>query len=463
MDGKSLLKINKKQFDVVVIGAGPAGLASARAALNQGKRVLILDLGCEGKTRNHSVFLKPKINVSGLGGAARSWGGQICLANYADLEPWLAHFNYRIEDIKRIVEDQIKFAEELEIPIHEITYLKPKLLQTDIWTLNQRKTVILKPIDILHYFDDVLTSPNLEYIGGVSIERLVFRNGLTVSILLKNDKKLNSKLFELNTESKLVVVAAGAISSSILLHKSMGKSKHLKSGIITDHPNGTFIYFSARKFRSNLQVSAATKTKLKYEIIGKNNFTGSKIVFEVREKFPSMSLRKALSKPIKQRVQLAENIVFQLLKLPIIKEIALKPYQIWIQIEQVSNENNVFEFLKDETRSKYRYRKEDFAILNFAIDSIVSILNFEKASVKQVIRPSSKNISEAYHPSGLLIGSHFDSHYTLKKFGEVDSIRNLLVSSSATFPSQSWVNPTLLIMTMAEMSVARKLKALTNL
>ncbi len=98
---------------MVVIGAGPAGLASARAALNQGKRVLILDLSCNGKTRNHSVFLKPKINVSGLGGAARSWSGQICLANYTDLEPWLAHLDYRIEEIERIVQEQIKFAQKL--------------------------------------------------------------------------------------------------------------------------------------------------------------------------------------------------------------------------------------------------------------------------------------------------------------------------------------------------------------
>ena len=457
-----MLKINKKQFDVVVIGAGPAGLASARAALNQGKRVLILDLSCNGKTRNHSVFLKPKINVSGLGGAARSWGGQICLANYTDLEPWLAHLDYRIEDIERIVQDQIKFAQKLEIPIHELTYFQPKLFETENWTLNHRKTVILKPIDILHYFDDVLISPNLEYLGGVAVEKLVLRNGLAVSILLKNGEKLNSQLIELNTESKLVVVAAGSISSSIILHRSMGKSKNLKSGIITDHPSGTFIYFSSRKFRSNLQVTAARKTKLKYEIIGKKSFADSKIVFEVREKFPSMSLRKAFTKPIKQRAQLAENIVFQLNKLPIIKEIVLKPYQIWIQIEQMPNDKNIIEFEKGETHSKYRYRKEDFAILNFAIDSIVSILDSEKVSIKQVIRPSSNNISEAYHPSGLLIGSHFDSKYTLKKFGEVDSIRNLIVSSSATFPSQSWVNPTLLIMTMAEISIEKKLKTLTN-
>lgn len=455
-------KINREQFDVVVIGAGPAGMASARAALNQGKRVLILDLSSEGSSRNHSVFLKPKTNVSGVGGAARSWAGQICLANYSDLEPWLAFMNYRIEEIESIVKEQIRFAKAMNVPISELTYFKPKLIDTDSFALNQRKTVIVEPLSIMHYFDDVLKSANLEYIGGIVVEKLVFKKGAVVSILLKTGDRLDNQSIELNTESKLVVVAAGAINSSNILHRSIGKYKSLKSGAITDHPNGIFIDFRARKFRGTLQTSAVKNTKLKYEIAGKNNFGSPKIVFEVRQKFPSVTLKNALARPIKRRAELAENIVFKARQLPLIREITLKVYQIWIQIEQTPDSKNNLVFERDSVSTKYSYRKEDFEILNFAIDSIESILNIEKFLITQIIRPSHKNISEAYHPSGLLIGSNFDTIYNLKKFGEVDNISNLIVSSSATFPSQSWINPTLLIMTMAEISVGRKLATLND-
>jgi len=465
MEGKQLPEINKEQFDVVVIGAGPAGMASARAALSLGRRVLILDLSSEGTTRNHSVFLTPKTNVSGLGGAARSWGGQICLANYTDLEPWIALMNYRIEEIETIVKEQITFAKAMNIPIHELIYFKPKLIDTDSFALNLRKTIIVEPLSIIHYFDEVLKSPKLEYVGGIAVEKLVFKKGLVVSIILKTGGRLNNQLIELDTESKLVVVAAGAISSSTILHRSMRqnkKTKSLKSGAITDHPSGTFIDFRARKFRGTLQISSIKNTKLKYEIIGKNDLSSSKIVFEVREKFPSTTLKKALARPINRRVQLAENIVSKLSQLPVVRGYTFKSYQIWIQIEQAPNCKNVLVFEEEETHTKYSYREEDFEIINFAIDSIENILNLEKFSITQVIQPSRKNIAEAYHPSGLLIGSNFDSNYNLKKFGEVDSISNLIVSSSATFPTQSWVNPTLLIMTMAEISVGRKLTILNN-
>ena len=75
----------KEYFDVVIVGAGPCGLIWSRAAIEAGKRVLLIDSG-NYVDASYSAFNVPWISqgdliLGGIGGTANAWQGQSLALN----------------------------------------------------------------------------------------------------------------------------------------------------------------------------------------------------------------------------------------------------------------------------------------------------------------------------------------------------------------------------------------------
>ena len=64
------------EFDLLVLGAGPAGLSAAKSALDRKLRVLMIDSGNRFLSLDEDYENRKSVVVGGIGGTAKVWGGQ---------------------------------------------------------------------------------------------------------------------------------------------------------------------------------------------------------------------------------------------------------------------------------------------------------------------------------------------------------------------------------------------------
>ena len=94
------------------------------------------------------------------------------------------------------------------------------------------------------------------------------------------------------------------------------------------------------------------------------------------------------------------------------------------------------------------------------IDNVVSIqeklISIMKASDFQLLWKAEvddicKHFSDAFHPSGTLEAIEETNRVVADSFGKLGKIDNLFVSSAATWPIASWINPTFMLMVFARL------------
>ena len=77
------------EFDLIIVGSGPAGLSAAKRALQLDKRVLNLDWGPhEFPNYSAHLFSSQIRSTGGLGGTAHHWGGQFGTLSEFDKANW---------------------------------------------------------------------------------------------------------------------------------------------------------------------------------------------------------------------------------------------------------------------------------------------------------------------------------------------------------------------------------------
>ena len=154
-------------FDLLILGAGPAGLSAAYCAINAGKKVLMIDKG-PSKFPHEIAGVNPKATksvIGGIGGTARIWGGQCGTFTLKDEEDWKN--SIRGESFGKLMKGSKMAARILQIPISAHNFY-PKLemnlrnFMCEDSSLTIAHTIYSKHLDFEITFKDLLLNPNFK-------------------------------------------------------------------------------------------------------------------------------------------------------------------------------------------------------------------------------------------------------------------------------------------------------------
>jgi len=431
-------------FDLIVIGAGPAGLAGARKALNLKKRVLLIDWG-EHIDPHYSALQKSDKDhvVGGLGGTARVWGGQFGLISAED------EFNWRIDgkfDEKFFRELKSELSTWLiEMGFKEIEIEKE--LAGPYPQFRETFTIIPERSGVLEIFDTTITDSNLTYLPNKKL--------LHIEDVCESSRKLYFEDETVTSSTTPILLALGCIQSTEVILKSLRSNRyHIESEIgsyLADHPSkygGAYkIHGKGHKLPPEL---FGNNQKKKFELVDFNSKTGyfQSGIFEIRKLVTPIILN-----PANHGFFCRANIASILLKLLGNRRLSEKirtTLQIWYQIEQHRNENSRIIITNEGVQSNWVLGNEDLELFE-------KLEKYAECEMKQYsVKPhkikgpeAPETLEQAFHPSGTLPVTSTTKKGIVNQYGKTENLNNVWVASSANFPTSGWVNPSLMIMSYA--------------
>lgn len=431
-------------FDLIVIGAGPAGLAGATKALKLKKRVLLLDWG-EHIEPHYSALQKTDRDhlVGGLGGTARVWGGQFGLMSAED------EFNWRIEG-KFNDEFFRDLKSELSTWLNELGFMEieiEKELAGHYPQFRETFTIIPENSSVFEIFDTAINDSNLTYLPNKKL--------LYIEDVCQSSRKLYFEDETVELSNTPILIALGCIQSTEVIIKSLKSNQYpIESTIgsyLADHPSkfgGAYkIHTKGRKLPPEL---FGNSRKKKFEFVDFNSKTGyfQSGIFEIRKTVSPLILNPA-NQGFFSRVNLAA-ILFKLLGIRMLSEKIRTILHIWFQIEQHRNENSKVIFTDEGVQSNWELGHEDLEL--FEKLEKYAQREMEQYSVKllKINEPEVPDtIEQAFHPSGTIPVTSATKIGIVNQYGKTEYLNNVWVASSANFPTSGWVNPSLMIMSYA--------------
>ncbi len=461
---------------VIILGAGPAGLSAARGAINRRKvsEILVIDQG-KHQSPTYSACLehleKEPLMTGGLGGSTSGgWGAQLGMLSRNDLENWrrfLLQVGHSEAEVSDLISGTIKMSGELlrfcKVDLDVST--KSQIVNSD--TLKKHSvrpvcTVYPPDASISRVFNDVITNSKLVFKQS-RITSIDFNDDATV-LLFENGEKIDAS-------NDLVVIALGCVETTSLFLKSFSKNANQNKieAPIRDHPSTYLFTFKVPMFKKlskefYRQPSVKHKFELELKPIRQVFRSG---FFEFQEidnqVIENGSLVRNLDNGSMRSVAILRKVLRRILPKSIFSYLLSIEFVVWAQIEQERSSEN-FLFLDDEkVCSSWRLRKQD-------LDDFGKILEISKRCVlelggvicTQIELDSLVQIPnhkvQAAHPSGTLQIHSDPNRGLLNMWGQVRGNKNLIVASSAVFPSDGWINPTLTIMAYSALVTEKALE-----
>ena len=440
------------EVDLIIIGAGPAGLSGAKKALELQKKVLLVDWGMH--TFPHfSAHLSSETHYTtgGIGGTAREWGGQFGLLSERDIYNWQtkSHFNDDFflelnEEISKLI---FEFGEDASTV--QLAVPQEKLSQS-----TQKKetfTLLPKESDIRVIFRETLDHPNLIFVDN---KKLLFIENIGIQ-----EARIHF-LDEIVENSKIpILLALGCMETTKVLYSSLVRNeapipKKLGSNL-ADHP------WREGKIYKNVGLLGKTppelftnnkKRKFEYSKYLENEGIYHSGIFEIRR-----SVEQINPNPFSGLFYKPTNLIAFFLILFQMKESSRRirsQYQTWIQIEQYSHLESKILFSEEGTFAKCQlseYDRQLFEEIENWADSIMENYSVKRIRLKQRLIDSKAN--QAYHPSGTIPVGSDKQECSVDHHGKVFFVRNTWLASSAMFPTASWINPSLVIMATSALIV----------
>lgn len=437
--------LNYWNVDLVIVGAGPAGLSATLAAIESDKRVLLIDQGQSWKNYYLPSDLTniPKF-VGGVGGTANAWGGQCGTFTAKDLKDWqviLDEFTLEswLNGIKMI-------SKQLSLPLNDcnLYFGLDSRLKAHFSSVEEGEvlhTLYVKDIFIKNYFAKCLQSPRLTLLKE-EVAKLHFDRNLNASSLeFTSGQKVNLGAAKL-------VVALGAVSTTKLIHKSLFLSYPLPCSIL-DHPQGYVFEITGKKPIYLNSIGYFKKGKTFYKRKFCITLDERECVFEIHQQAKKPTFRlttfKSIFVTIRDSVCFLLDIVgLKFFRMSITQNVISR---VWVQSDQklsnlvtendISRENpnwriseNDIEFILRASHIFAQWLESVGVIIHGKIDAIA-------------VRDG---LTHSFHPSSSLVRLEFDETYLVSRFGRISERSNTLIASSAIFPLTGWINPTLNIM-----------------
>ena len=433
-------------FDVVIIGSGPAGLASCFEALKANKRVLVIDAGESLRQQYASTQFDERFQgrpTGGLGGAAKLWGAQSGFLDTKSLQVWSELSGFTHESLATLDEAREQINEFLQINV------QPDNLYEVRKEIKLRNVALKYGLNLRH-----TTYPkngNLEWHWG----------RLTINSNVKVD--LNRRLIKINAHdptnielefeggeslkigSSKLIIAAGTVSTTEIILRSFPEESQ-RHGIglkLQDHPCGVVASYTGN---GNKQFAKGQILKSKYGILKRKYEYRSSSASGVVELQYDLN---ANSPSLKDKIYSILNKLSQ----HFFKRLVLMPpkLNVWVQIEQ-SPENSLFiNPTTGQLVSSWSCDRNDLDVFKEIYEATHNMLVSEGFTLMEKPDFSRFYPTQAFHPSGT-IPMHSDPDLGfVKETGIIHEYPQIQIASAAIFPTPSWVNPTFLIMVLSSL------------
>jgi hypothetical protein len=427
------------EYDLIVIGAGPAGLMWVNTAINAGKRVLLIDRGSFSEpcysSINRPLTADSKINLGGIGGTANAWQGQCVQLDkqqFKGIFPSTSEADYD-EYLResKVVEDFLGIKIGHRSSKFEKRARRELQLGKDV---NVKFSYIPMNLNWKSIFRKALSHRNLDYLE------------TQVASLSIEDKRINALVLGNQTRIAVgdrtkVALATNAISTAMLLRsiESLSSDMSNEEILVYDHPWRTKYRYSARNntfvrrklFSYHIGSSYRMKSKYKFEVEFKDKSLG---VFELRPVFEGNFLYKVIARGTQK--------IFGISIIP--------PtfVDVWCQVSQSKAFlYETFEKLEDALDS------EDLLRLQHLEDTSKKLLT--EAGFKLLSEVHQSSIEQAFHTTGTVALSSDKKQQLFNYPGTANKIENFYVSGAAILGNCSWVNPTFSILVIASLSAKR--------
>ena len=459
-------KINR----VVILGAGPAGLAAARVALYEygAESVEVYDQG-KHEVASYSSCLKSLSNfqfpTGGLGGSTSAgWGGQLAELSTESLAFWQSEeggFTEEAINSLMIASGQLVSDFGLLESDPELNQTNPIFLGAQGDQINKRFTYFPKEKNLEIRYQDVITNPRFSLIE----ERIRKINSYGSEIKLQFEERERDI-----PNDCLLVIALGCIETTNLILRSFPEAAtEAQIGIgLRDHPS-TYLYtFSTKRFATKVpKFKSSESFKTKYEVsqVSTNGFK-KKSIFEVREINNQVVINGQLSLKklsLLRNVQNKAKSVFRrALPTWLFNFLFVREFVVWAQVEQISEKSNYLKIQGDILTSTWQLRSSDIESFRYVADLSREWLRTFNLQLNPIVKLDSlSNLSvenfQAAHPSGTIKVGNEKEKTIANCFGEMHAFPNIVIASSAIFPSDGWVNPTLTIMAHSISAVRKAL------
>jgi hypothetical protein len=435
--------------DVIVIGAGPSGLMSSKAAQEAGLKVLLIDAGLM-ETDIYSSLLdrnNVKHKSGGIGGASINWGAQCVLPSDYDLDKWISSLHASKTYLDLVNQSINSTSIFLNLPIRPDGRYFDNEIENYSSKAKTKHSIYLRDGLLQNYFIGFLW--NLRFVDNFAIKKLKIENGVVAGIYHFDNYY--------SVTNKKIILACGTLSSTSLINDSFydGRSNIYP---LQDHPHGYIASFSGRHPRklrkAQIHKSKGSLYKRKFEFI--SHKLNQSAIFEFHYDLKGNQLTNfGLAEPngfLFNLSSLINRISFKFMRRVFLKV----PYiHVWTQIEQQKGPYILCE--KGEIFSSWTLGESDRALVAELQEHVIDISR--KMGLNLVWKPNLENMDflgnffvDAYHPSGTLKMSNDPAAGFVDEFGVVYSASNLLINSSAIWPTSGWFNPTFFQMVIAELN-----------
>jgi len=457
---------------VVILGAGPAGLAAARVALFEFgiARVEMYDQG-KHPLPSYSSCLAPLLNfqnsTGGIGGSTSGgWGGQLAELSLETLSEWQSHDNGFSEDaIKalRLASAELVSDFDLIKMNSELIEINPIFEDMEGNQINKSYTYYSEEKNLEIRYRDVINDSRFSL-----VEKRVTRIDC-----FENCLKLfsNEELIEI-PENTLLIIALGCIETTQIILRSFPIAAHnFQVGVgVRDHP-ATYLYtFKTKRFATDTpNFGQFVSRKVKYEVCskfgGRNRRPG---IFEVQEIHNQFILNGELQLKKLTSTELFRNKLKSAFRhfLPttVFNFLFVREFVIWAQLEQAPDESRLLFLKGDYIASTWQLNSSDiqgFAEVAKISKDWLDTFQLEFGCVidlDSLIELPVANF-QAAHPSGTIKVNNERDLAIADCYGRMHDYPQIVIASSAIFPSDGWMNPTLAVMAY---SISATRKALGN-
>ena len=440
------------QFDIIVVGSGPAGLAASKRSLQLGKKVLNLDWGPHNFPNYSALLDSTQIRTTGgLGGTAHHWGGQFGTLSEVDKKNWAVLSGCSSTYFELLENAQKSICEDMNIDFTRFyKYQTHKNIEETIHH-KDAITLVARDIGILNIYKSTVSDPNYSFYSNMKLKSIEKHEDSTRTLHFEKES--------INIGNLPLVIAAGCIESTKVIFESFRLNKEnlpkSLSRFLSDHPSYRGSEYQVIKKPKNLPPEIFNDgTKIKREVIvfhsDSNVFQSG--IYEIRKEVAEL-----IKNPFKKsffRYKNMKSISYAIQHRHIRSREIRTRYVLWYQIEQYRNRDSELVFNADLTFSNWTMGVKDFELFSMLQKfGEAEMLSYSVKKTSSVEIDQSCELEQAFHPSGTLVMGLDPEEDITDLCGKVFKIPHTWIASSAMFPTAGWFNPSLIIMAFGYLAV----------